>query len=114
MEDRVTRLGDRRFGFEIVRSPKGDAEGIHCTRCDRTSWNPEDVRHRFTACCGFFHDFDAPTDAELERIRRGEGYWHRGTGFRSYPEVGEEARARRRSRAIGLTPQEARDPWPIG
>ncbi len=40
--------------FELV-TDRG-AEGIKCFRCDRTSYHPEDVRHRYCGYCHEFHD----------------------------------------------------------
>ena len=48
----------RRYGatYSLTRSSSGEPIAIQCLVCERTSYHPDDVKHRFCACCGVFHD----------------------------------------------------------
>ena len=39
-------------GYEIVAS----GQAIKCQQCQRTSWNPDDVRYKYCGFCHQFHD----------------------------------------------------------
>lgn len=44
-------------GFVIVLRPDG-YRGIRCLRCDKLSWNANDVHFRFCGYCRRFHDYE--------------------------------------------------------
>jgi hypothetical protein len=42
------------MGYELVQA--GAHQGIRCSRCGQTSWNPHDVRERYCGRCHVFHE----------------------------------------------------------
>lgn len=41
---------------------------IRCVACDATSFHPIDIRRRYCARCGVFHDEDATLEEELAAV----------------------------------------------
>lgn len=55
----LERLPPPRTWRLVTHAVSGQA-GIHCLRCDRVSWHPEDVRSRYCGHCHEFHEDPGP------------------------------------------------------
>ena len=42
--------------FELVES--NGRQGIKCRKCGLTSWNSNDVKYKFCACCNKYHELN--------------------------------------------------------